>query len=415
MDRVRLTIISQAYVNYTSVKTKSQISVDLSSQFWYHFFSTMIKPSLSFFSAAWRSGFSDFSKFCKFFFSYLKKKVITMSIVFESYKNNLVKLFTIKRGRYNRPFMHIAAMGVLGIGVIVSPFLADTYPLFEEQQNNLQISSPNSKESIVVSSDVFQTIKSVKPRDKILDYTVERGDTLSTIAEKFDISIETIRWANNLFNDNIAVGDSLKILPVTGISYKVAKGDSVYSIAKKLDTEAQKIVDFPFNDFANPETFSLVEGQMLIVPDGVKPAEQPTFTRPKPVFIAQGPGAVSSAGFAWPLRGGLSQYFSWYHPGIDITNPVGTPIVAATNGVVSRTSSGTWDGGYGNSVYIDMGDGHTTHYAHMGDIYVSPGQSIVAGRTVIGTVGLTGRTTGAHLHFEVSQNGVLVNPLGFLQ
>src|SRR3989304_2053741 len=154
----------------------------------------MIKFFLSFFT----SGFSDFSKFSRFLFFYLKKKIITTSLIFESYKNNLVKLFTIKRGRYNRPFMHVAAMGVLGIGVIISPFLADTYPLFEEQQNNLQISSPNSKESIVVSSDVFQTIKSVKPRDKILDYTVERGDTLSSIAEKFDISIETIRWANNL-------------------------------------------------------------------------------------------------------------------------------------------------------------------------------------------------------------------------
>ncbi|MDP2585268.1 MAG: hypothetical protein Q8P29_00115, partial [Candidatus Levybacteria bacterium] len=69
-----------------------------------------------------------------------------MSIIFEACKNNLVKLFTIKRGRYNRPFMHIAAMGVLGIGVIISPFLADTYPIFEGQENNVAISMPSSKE-----------------------------------------------------------------------------------------------------------------------------------------------------------------------------------------------------------------------------------------------------------------------------
>ncbi|OGH50480.1 MAG: hypothetical protein A3H17_00235 [Candidatus Levybacteria bacterium RIFCSPLOWO2_12_FULL_37_14] len=372
----------------------------------------MIKPSLSFFSAAWRSGFSDFSKFCKFFFSYLKKKVITMSIVFESYKNNLVKLFTIKRGRYNRPFMHIAAMGVLGIGVIVSPFLADTYPLFEEQQNNLQISSPNSKESIVVSSDVFQTIKSVKPRDKILDYTVERGDTLSTIAEKFDISIETIRWANNLFNDNIAVGDSLKILPVTGISYKVAKGDSVYSIAKKLDTEAQKIVDFPFNDFANPETFSLVEGQMLIVPDGVKPAEQPTFRRQ--TYIAQGPVAISGMGFTWPIRGIITQFSSWYHTALDIATSYGTPVVSAQNGAVESVSVGTWDGGYGTNVRVRNGDVETL-YSHLSGINVSVGQQVNAGSTVLGWIGMTGRTTGPHLHFEVRKGSSLVNPLPYLQ
>jgi murein DD-endopeptidase MepM/ murein hydrolase activator NlpD len=368
----------------------------------------MIKSSLSFFV----SGFADFSKFCKFFFFYLKKKVIAISVIFESYKNNLVKLFTIKRGRYNRPFMHIAAMGVLGIGVIVSPFLADTYPLFQGQENNLAISAPNMKESIVVSSDVFQTVKSAKPRDKIIDYTVERGDTLSTIAEKFGISTETIRWANDLTGDNITVGDVLKILPVTGIAYKVAKGDSVYSIAKKLDSDPQKIVDFPFNDFANAETFSLVEGQILIVPDGVKPAEQPTFRRQ--VYIAQGPISVSGLGFTWPVRGIISQFASWYHMALDIATAYGTPVVAAQNGVVTSVSVGSWDYGYGTNVYVTNGDTQT-HYAHFTGVNVSAGQTVTAGSTVLGWIGMTGRTTGPHLHFEVIKGGSLVNPLSYLQ
>lgn len=368
----------------------------------------MIKFSFSFFA----SGFSDFSKFNKFFFSYLKKKVIALSVIFESYKNNLVKLFTMKRGRYNRPFMHIAAMGFLGIGVIVSPFLADTYPIFENQASNLQINSANAKESIIVSSDVFQTINSAKPRDKTIDYTVERGDTLSTIAEKFGISVETIRWANNLFSDNITVGDSLKILPVTGIEYKVAKGDSVYSIAKKLDTDAQKIVDFPFNDFANPETFSLVEGQMLIVPDGVKPAEQSTFRRQ--VYIASGPVTISGLGFTWPVHGIISQFSSWYHTALDIAAAYGTPVVAAQNGIVSSVSVGTWDFGYGTNVYVRNGDVET-HYAHFSGVNVSAGQQVSAGATVLGWIGMTGRTTGPHVHFEVRKGGVLVNPLPYLQ
>ncbi|KKR94358.1 MAG: Peptidase M23 family protein [Candidatus Levybacteria bacterium GW2011_GWA2_41_15] len=360
--------------------------------------------------------FLNISQFSAFFSSYLKNKIVTFSIFFEKNKNILVRVFMMKRGRYNRPFLHLATMGVIIVGVLFSPVFANTYPVFSEQSGvNPEVETPQLQQSITVGDDIFQTDISQKPRDKVIAYTVQKGETLSSIARKFGVSVETVKWQNDLTGDSITVGDSLEILPVTGIAHKVSSGETVYSIAKRYDTNPQKIVDFPFNDFANPETFSLVSGQILIVPDGVPPPIQPTYTRPKPVFIAQGPGAVSSAGFAWPLRGGLSQYFSWYHPGIDITNPVGTPIVAATNGVVSRTSSGTWDGGYGNSVYIDMGDGHTTHYAHMGDIYVSPGQSIVAGRTVIGTVGLTGRTTGAHLHFEVSQNGVLVNPLGFLQ
>lgn len=318
----------------------------------------------------------------------------------------------MKRGRYNRPFMHVAAMGFLGIGVIISPFLADTYPIFENQENNMPIASSGIKESISVSSDVFQTVNSVKPRDKILDYTVERGDTLSTIAEKFDISASTIRWANNLSNDNIAVGDSLKILPVTGIAYKVAKGDSVYTIAKKFDTEAQKIVDFPFNDFANPETFTLVEGQILIVPDGVKPAEQPTFRRQ--VYVAQGPVYISGLGFTWPARGVISQFSSWYHTALDIATAYGTPVVAAQNGVVSYVNVGTWDGGYGTNVRIRNGDVETL-YSHFSGVNVSVGQQVTAGSTVIGWIGMTGRTTGPHVHFEVRKGGVLVNPLPYLQ
>lgn len=318
----------------------------------------------------------------------------------------------MKRGRYNRPFMHIAAMGVLGIGVIISPFLADTYPIFAVQQNNLAISSSNSKESIVVSSDVFQTIKSVRPRDKVIDYTVERGDTLSTIAEKFEISTETIRWENDLTSDNIAVGDVLRILPVTGIAYKVIKGDSVYTIAKKLDSDPQKIVDFPFNDFANPETFSLVEGQILIVPDGVKPAEQSTFKRQ--VYIAQGPISVSGSGLTWPVHGALSQFASWYHMAIDIVTPHGAPIVAAQNGVVTSVSVGTWDYGYGTNVWVANGDTQT-HYAHFSSVNVSVGQEVAAGSTVLGWIGMTGRTTGPHLHFELRKGGALVNPLPYLQ
>lgn len=308
--------------------------------------------------------------------------------------------------------MHIAAMGVLGIGVIISPFLADTYPIFSgDKASALQVDSP-SLESIAVDADIFQTSISSKPRDKIVNYTVEKGDTLSTIADKFGISVETIRWANDLASDNITIGDSLKILPVTGIAHKVAKGESVYSIAKKLDSDPQKIVDFPFNDFANPETFSLVEGQILIVPDGVKPAEQPTFKRQ--VYIASGPVTISGLGFTWPIQGVVSQFAAWYHMGIDIVAPMGSPVVAAQNGVVSSVSVGTWDSGYGTNLYVKNGDVET-HYAHLLGVGVSVGQEVAAGSTVIGWIGMTGRTTGPHVHFEVIKNGVLVNPLAYLQ
>lgn len=311
--------------------------------------------------------------------------------------------------------MHTGAVSVLALGVMIAPFLAESYPIFSkgnDQANSWQ-NLAEAQQSVTVDSNVFQTDISQKPRDKIITYRVERGDTLSTIAKKFNISIDTIRWANDLTDDSLTVGDELKILPVTGMSHKVSKGDTVYSIAKKYDTNPQQIVDFPFNDFANPETFSLVEGQVLIVPDGVKPAEQSTYK--KQTYLVEGPVTISGAGFSWPTKGIVSQFASWYHMALDIAAPYGTPIVAARSGRVVKELAGTWDGGYGTNIYIDNGEGFETHYAHMSGFNVSVGDNVEGGKTVIGWIGMTGRTTGPHVHFELYRNGVLVNPLPYLQ
>lgn len=357
-------------------------------------------------------------EFFNFFGLYLKKKIISSSEIFEKNKNYFVKIFMVKRGRYNRIFLHFATIGVLGFGILIAPFLASTYPVFSANSStSAKITEPNAQQSISVDANVFQTDISQKPRDKVVEYSVQKGDTISTIANKFGVSEDTIRWANDLSGDSITVGDVLKILPVTGIAHKVASGETVYSIAKHYDSNPQQIVDFPFNEFANPETFSLVVGQILIVPDGVKPSEVPV-QRTRPEVGRQyyaGPIPVSPGGFSWPLSGGISQYASWYHMALDITSPVGTPILAAESGTVSSVSVGSWDGGYGTNVWINNGQGIATHYNHMSGVNVSVGQSVAVGKTVIGWVGLTGRTTGAHLHFEVSKNGSLINPLAILQ
>jgi murein DD-endopeptidase MepM/ murein hydrolase activator NlpD len=358
---------------------------------------------------------SQISSFFSYLFSYFKKKIISVSRVFEDNKNALVRIFMMKRGRYSRSFLHLAVMAVLGFGVMLAPFLASTYPVFSENATESALDSPTQNQSIIVGEDVLKTDISKKPRDKIITYKVEKGDTISTIARKFGIDEDTIKWENGLTGDNLGIGDELRILPVAGMSHKVLSGDTVFSIAKKYDTEAQKIVDFPFNDFANPQTFSLVAGQTLIVPDGVKPLEIPRSPR-RQVFVAQGPvQAVPSSGVTWPVRGVVSQFATWYHMALDILAPVGTPIVAANSGTVSKVVTGGWDGGYGINLYVDDGNGTVTHYAHMSGINASVGQSVVAGRTVVGWVGMTGRTTGPHVHFEVIRNGSLVNPMGYLQ
>lgn len=365
--------------------------------------------------------FKGFTKeiavFLEFLFYYGKRKVINWSVRFEKNKNRLVKFFLMKRGRYNRPFLHIATMGVLGIGVLIAPMLADTYPIFASKASAVDLVNANvSKQSVLAGEEVFQT-QTTQIRSKIITYTVENGDTISTIAKKFGISEDTIRWANNLSDDGLSVGQQLQILPVTGIAYKVQGGDSIYSIAKTFDVDPQAIVNWEFNDFANPETFALVVGQMLIVPDGVKPSEQSTYKSIREEQIKQyyaGPVAAAGGGWVWPVSGLITQYASWYHMALDIAGSIGSPVGAAHAGTVSRVSVGTYDTGYGNNVWIDDGDGIKTHYAHLNSVAVSVGQTVSAGQT-IGYRGNTGRSTGPHTHFEVQVNGALVNPLGYVR
>ena len=371
----------------------------------------MFAPITNFFSSQGRI-MHLFWEFCWF---YIKKKTTKWFKGFEQVKDILVKFLLMKRGRYNRPFMHIATLGVLVLGILIGPFLADTFPIFATSASVNRLPSPAPQEqSLTTDANVFQTDISQKPRSEVLQYIVERGDTLSTIADKFGISVNTIKWENDLSDDSVTVGDTIRVLPVTGISYKVQKGDTVYTIAKQYGTNPQKIVDFPFNDFANPETFSLVAGEILMVPDGVKPSQQQSDVSIDTYAAKIDTSVLASGGYNWPINGLITQTPSWYHMAYDLAAPIGSPIVATKNGIVKEVFVGGWNYGYGNYVVIDHGDGYSSLYAHMLGVNVSVGQQVSGGSTVVGWIGLTGRTTGAHVHFEIRKNNVTINPASFL-
>lgn len=356
---------------------------------------------------------SEFTSFLLFLSSYTKDKVFFFSNIFERNKNTVVKTILIKRGKRNRFFLHVSAMAVLSFGVLISPFITENNP-FSESENLLSFAQGvNDQPQSLEPQNVFHTQLSEKPRSEIISYNVQKGDTLSGIASKFGVSEDTIKWRNSLRGDSITVGDTLEILPVTGVAHKVVSGDTIYTIAKKYSTNPQGIVDFPFNDFADPQTFSLVIGQTLIVPEGVQPQAAPAYIARR-TYVTTGSSTVLGSGFAWPVRGTMNQYYAWYHRGIDIGASVGTPIIAAQSGTVSYAIAGGWNYGYGTHVIVSGTNGYETLYAHMSSLNVSSGQSVVAGQTVLGWVGLTGRTTGAHLHFEVRSGGASINPLGFL-
>lgn len=351
----------------------------------------------------------DLKLFLSEFGNYLSKKLHFSYIHIEENKNAFVTSLYKQRGRLSRKLIHTGMAGLVGVGMVIAPSVAQEFP--GRSVNPWEVEGSPQVLSATSESDGIETLFSEKVRDGIKEYKVEEGDTVASIAKKFGIDENTIRWQNNLTSDKIKVGQILQILPVTGIAHKVVKGDTVYSIAKRYDTEAQGIVDFPFNTFSNDETFELAIGQIIIVPDGVKPAEVVAAPRIRQITPDAG-SVVASGNFVWPTQGVLTQYFSWYHPGLDIANRAVPNVLAADSGTVIYAGCINW--GYGCHVRVDHGNGYTTLYAHLQQIYVTVGQRVSRGNT-LGKMGSTGRSTGPHLHFEVARNGVKLSPLTVLK
>lgn len=332
---------------------------------------------------------------------------------FEKRKGAFVTALYRQRGKLARRFMHTGMAGLAALGMIIAPIVAQEFP--GRSINPWEISASSPVVSLTEEGESMDTLISDKMRDKIIEYTVVEGDTVSSIADKFQVSEDTIRWQNSLKSkDAIKIGQVLQILPVTGVAHTVKKGDTIYSISKYYDTSAQGIVDFPFNSFVNDETFELAIGQTVIVPDGVKPAEILWSPYARVKQTTPDAGSVTASGvFVWPAGGTITQRFAWYHKGVDIANKSGPAVLAADSGKV--VLAGWPDGsGYGNRVIIDHGNGYRTLYAHLSSTAVIAGQTVARG-AVIGKMGSTGRSTGVHLHFEIILNGTYLNPLNLLK
>ena len=351
--------------------------------------------------------------------AFLKIDGIVLSRVFKIFwgwadwsKTEVSRLMYRQRGRFSQSFIN-ASMAVLSFLVIV--FSGTLEDIITNKDKN----SGGGSGYLLMAAETSvgaNTLISNSPKGEVTEYRVQEGDTVSSIAVKFGVSIDTIMWENNLKSvDAIKPKQILKILPVSGVKHKVKRGETIYSIAKDYQVDAQNIIDYPFNTFSNDETFALSAGQELVIPDGIKPKEvvidiRYTATR----TVAPIPGVVGEGNFMWPTSGGISQKHSWYHQAVDISNHSNPAIVAAQGGTV--VTAGWNGGGYGNYVIIDHGNGYKTLYAHMlnNSIAVKPGQKVNQGQK-LGTMGSTGRSTGTHLHFEVIGPGGKLNPLSVLK
>lgn len=255
------------------------------------------------------------------------------------------------------------------------------------------------------------------------EYTVANGESLWTIAGKFNLSIDTILGNNQLKNpDVLSVGTKLRIPNQDGISLKVAKGMTVESLSKKyeISPEALRMA----NSMDGKKGLQI--GQMVFLPgasptvEAYKSASASGGATTKAPQVAQAPSG-SSGSFAWPLRGNISSPFGWrrhplsrgrsFHTGIDIRSPRHTPIRAARGGQVIFAG---WMGGYGRVVVVKHDSRFSTLYAHAQTLLVRKGQRVSRGDK-IATVGTSGRSTGPHVHFEVRSNNKPTNPMSYLR
>lgn len=277
-----------------------------------------------------------------------------------------------------------------------------------------------------------------RPRQEIVKYTIVEGDTVIGIAEKFNLKPKTIMFGNyyTLRDDphNLSIGDELNILPVDGYYYEWHEGDGLNGVARTLNVKPEDIINYPLNhldpktigDFSNP---NIQPGTWLIIPGGTREYSSWTppvaITRSNPStsrVSGEGAcgsitdGAVGIGSFIWPSQNHYLSGFDYSpetnHRGIDIAGNVGEAVWAADAGVIVYAGWNEW--GYGNMIMVDHGNGWQSLYAHLSSIKVVCGQSVDQG-TIIGAIGSTGHSSGAHLHFELMHTLYSkVNPWDFL-
>lgn len=245
--------------------------------------------------------------------------------------------------------------------------------------------------------------------DRISLYTVRKGDTLQQIADMYDVTSNTVLWANDLKRGSVVTpGQVLVILPISGVKYTVKKGDTVDSIAKKYKAEKDTIAEY--NNLESGA--ALAVGDEIIIPDGVfsnegaSPVKTDGTSKVLDSKILGGGSTANTSNsnsigyFIRPIVGGVRTQGIHGHNGVDLASALNTPIRAAAAGTVVISKSGGWNGGYGTYVVIQHNNGTQTLYGHMNFTTVSVGDTVAQGQN-IGGMGTTGKSTGVHLHFEV--------------
>lgn len=282
------------------------------------------------------------------------------------------------------------------------PLTAQNMPLLSGPRNSDPEAGRGDGDITVVGGNALLpatgplgSIADIKAEEKkqygISIYVVRGGDTLSGIAKMFGVSANTVVWANDLKRGHlIQPGQTLVILPVSGIQHTIAKGDTVAKLATKYKADKEEILNF--NNLVSDEP--LIVGETIVIPDGeiYIPLSQ--------THVVRGGGPEYAGYYLRPITGGRKSQGLHGYNGIDLASFCGASVVAAASGDVIIARPDGWNGGYGQYIVLSHSNGTQTLYAHLSSAAVGTGWHLAQGQ-ILGYVGSTGKSTGCHLHFEV--------------
>ena len=339
-------------------------------------------------------------------------------------------------------YLQWTGAGLLSVAVVMAVFAGvrrpqalGVQPAAEPQQiETLTIATPTVELPPLVVDPPVEGIPRLaslhteipeRPNYKIVQYTVEAGDSAWSIARQFNLQPESILWGNNWINaeaGSLQIGTVLNILPVDGVLHTVGEGDTLERIQLLYGTPIEDIVAYPGNNFPLEPPYELTPGQKIIVPGG---QGQVVWQEPGPKVVAgmgrkspglyDGPLVYTGTGyFIWPIAPPIviTQNYWGAHPALDMGTYYRQPVFASDAGTVIFSGWSEW--GYGHLVIIDHGNGFWTYYAHNAFNLVEAGQGVLQGQQIAES-GSTGNSTGEHVDFRIRvDGGSFLNPLDFL-
>jgi murein DD-endopeptidase MepM/ murein hydrolase activator NlpD len=265
---------------------------------------------------------------------------------------------------------------------------------------------PNARGGSIAASRNPLTVAAEGARP-VQEVTIHEGDTLATMANYYDVSVESIAFANGISDAHaLQLGQKLVIPPAEGALYTVKDGETIDAIASHFKVDPSIILTYNRCHF-EPE--QCAAGQKIFVRGAALPALVEPERPARDVFAAAPQVAQQQRNgrLSWPVGGVITQYFWWGHTGVDLAAPFGTGLGAGDDGVITATG---WVPVGGLRVCVQHAGDLTVCYYHTSAVYVSVGQQVARGQ-IIAAIGLSGVTTGPHVHWECKVGNQFVSCL----